>query len=50
MVAGGAAGAADAPDDIAALLDRSAATETRRLLSGWRLPERLAAAGAVRSG
>jgi 2-phospho-L-lactate guanylyltransferase len=40
----------DAPDDIAALLDRSAATETRRVLSGWRLPERLAAAGAVRSG
>jgi 2-phospho-L-lactate guanylyltransferase len=40
----------DAPDDIATLLDRPAATETRRLLSGWRLPERLAAAGAVRSG
>jgi len=40
----------DAPDDVAALLERPAATETQRLLSGWRLPERLAAAGAVRSG
>jgi serine/threonine-protein kinase len=39
----------DAPDDIAALLERPASTETQRLLSGWRLPERLAAAGAVRS-
>jgi 2-phospho-L-lactate guanylyltransferase len=39
----------DAPDDVAALLERPAETETQRLLSGWRLPERLAAAGAVRS-
>jgi 2-phospho-L-lactate guanylyltransferase len=40
----------DAPDDLAELLDRPAGTETQRLLSGWRLPERLAAAGAVQSG
>ena len=39
----------DAPDDLAALLERPGATETQRLLAGWRLPERLAAAGAVRS-
>ena len=39
----------DAPDDIAALLERAPSTETQRLLSGWRLPARLAAAGAVRS-
>jgi 2-phospho-L-lactate guanylyltransferase len=39
----------DAADDVAALLERPAGTETQRLLSGWRLPERLAAAGAVRS-
>jgi 2-phospho-L-lactate/phosphoenolpyruvate guanylyltransferase len=39
----------DAADDVAALLERPAVTETQRLLSGWRLPERLAAAGAVRS-
>jgi 2-phospho-L-lactate guanylyltransferase len=40
----------DAPDDVAALLERPATTETQRVLAGWRLPERLAAAGAVRSG
>jgi 2-phospho-L-lactate guanylyltransferase len=39
----------DAPDDLAALLERPVGTETQRLLAGWRLPERLAAAGAVRS-
>jgi 2-phospho-L-lactate/phosphoenolpyruvate guanylyltransferase len=39
----------DAPDDLAALLERPAGTETQRLMAGWRLPERLAAAGAVRS-
>jgi 2-phospho-L-lactate guanylyltransferase len=39
----------DAPEDLAALLERGAGTETRRLLAGWRLPERLAAAGAARA-
>jgi 2-phospho-L-lactate/phosphoenolpyruvate guanylyltransferase len=39
----------DGPDDVAALLERPAGTETQRLLAGWRLPERIAAAGAVRS-
>jgi 2-phospho-L-lactate guanylyltransferase len=40
----------DAADDVAALLRRPAGTETQRLLSGWRLPERLAAGGAARAG
>ena len=40
----------DAPDDVAALLERPAATETQRLLSGWRLSQRLAAAAAAGSG
>jgi 2-phospho-L-lactate/phosphoenolpyruvate guanylyltransferase len=39
----------DAPDDLAMLLERPATTETHRLLGGWRLDERLAAAGATRS-
>jgi 2-phospho-L-lactate guanylyltransferase len=39
----------DGADDVATLLELPANTETQRLLSGWRLPERLAAAGAVRS-
>jgi 2-phospho-L-lactate guanylyltransferase len=36
----------DAPDDLAALLDRGPGTDTHRLLAGWRVHERLAAAGA----
>jgi 2-phospho-L-lactate guanylyltransferase len=40
----------DAPDDLAALLERPPATATQRLLAGWRLDERLAAAGPARSG
>jgi 2-phospho-L-lactate guanylyltransferase len=40
----------DAPDDVAALLEWPEAIETQRLLSGWRLAERLAAAGARRAG
>jgi 2-phospho-L-lactate guanylyltransferase len=39
----------DAPDDLAALLEHGPGTATRRLLGAWRLPERLASAGAVRS-
>jgi len=39
----------DAPDDLAALLERGPGTATHRLLGGWRLPERLASAGATRS-
>ena len=39
----------DAPDDLAELLERGPGTETHRLIRGWRLPERLAAAGAVRA-
>jgi 2-phospho-L-lactate guanylyltransferase len=38
----------DAPEDLVALLDRPAATDTHRLLGRWRLDERLAAAGATR--
>jgi 2-phospho-L-lactate guanylyltransferase len=37
----------DAPDDLVALLERGPGTATHRLLAGWRLPERLAAAGAA---
>jgi 2-phospho-L-lactate guanylyltransferase (CobY/MobA/RfbA family) len=39
----------DAPDDLAALLARGPGTDTHRLLAGWRLPDRLASAGAARS-
>jgi len=39
----------DAPDDLAALLARGPGTGTQRLIAGWRLHERLAAAGAVRA-
>jgi len=37
----------DAPEDLAALLADSAATESGRLVAGWRLAARLAAAGAA---
>jgi len=39
----------DGPEDLAALLERGPGTETQRLLGGWRLNDRLAAAGAARS-
>jgi 2-phospho-L-lactate/phosphoenolpyruvate guanylyltransferase len=38
----------DAPEDLAALLDHGAGTDTQRVLLGWRLPERLASAGGAR--
>lgn len=39
----------DAPEDLAALLERGPDTHTHRLVGGWRLPERLASAGAARA-
>jgi 2-phospho-L-lactate guanylyltransferase len=40
----------DAPDDLAALLDRGAGTDTYRLVAAWRLADRLASGGAARVG